>query len=376
MKNVFFTRAAKLMALLIPIALFVGFTQQYFFSYVDVNTIRLSNFYHEEENSLDVVFLGASEVFTGVSPGQFYEEAGLTSYLYAMDANPGTLYTHQLKEVLKTQSPQLIVVEVNGFLYKDEGLMNDEARLRVFTDSMPMSLNKLETIFRFDYEDKLSCLLPFIKFHGDWQDRDTLQYRHSRKTAPDTPSLLKGMVTNGVLDAELPVYDPSDCAPRELPVLAQQKLNEFLTLCKDENLRVLFVRFPHKLTTEADWECLGFANRLGEIVRAEGFDFLNLELETAAMGLADLEDYYNPHHLNTNGQRKLTDWLGSWIMDTYSLTPLPQNEENRAHWEACAAYDNSAKAYCEASIAEGTGLWVSDEAWHIRPFEEFIQANQ
>ena len=81
--------------------------QKYMFCYTDQSSERVRRFYQEEKNSLDVVFLGASEVFTGFSPALAYEEHGFTSYMYAIDANPGALYKYQLKEVMKHQQPKL-----------------------------------------------------------------------------------------------------------------------------------------------------------------------------------------------------------------------------------------------------------------------------
>ena len=53
----------------------------------DHNKIRLDGFYMEEKNSLDVVLLGASEVYTAFSSSLAYDEYGFTSYPYAIEAN-------------------------------------------------------------------------------------------------------------------------------------------------------------------------------------------------------------------------------------------------------------------------------------------------
>ena len=76
------TRTLKILALLIPVALLISFLQSYVFCNLDQSTERVRRFYLEEENSLDVVFMGAGDVSTGFAPPLAYEEYGFTSYLY------------------------------------------------------------------------------------------------------------------------------------------------------------------------------------------------------------------------------------------------------------------------------------------------------
>ena len=109
-------RLCKLLCLLLCLVLLSGLAVDCF-RYYDYNVMRLEGFYSEPKNSLDVVFLGASDVFTDFSSGLAYDQFGFTSYPFAQDANPGIIYQSQLREVINRQNPQKIVVEINGFLY-------------------------------------------------------------------------------------------------------------------------------------------------------------------------------------------------------------------------------------------------------------------
>ena len=76
-------RAVSIISILLIALSFFVVTQ----NHVDHNTLRIQGFYQEEDNSIDVVMIGASDVFTGFSPGLAYGEYGFTSYSYAVDAN-------------------------------------------------------------------------------------------------------------------------------------------------------------------------------------------------------------------------------------------------------------------------------------------------
>ena len=64
--------------IVLPLSICV-FTQ----NYADNDSQRLMGFYQEKENSLDVVYIGASDVYNAFSPALAYKEYGYTSYPYA-----------------------------------------------------------------------------------------------------------------------------------------------------------------------------------------------------------------------------------------------------------------------------------------------------
>ena len=109
-------RIFKWLSLLITVLALVGVIQCLFCGNMDHDRRRLQGFYLEEKDSLDIVFLGASEVFSDFSSAQAYAEYGFTSYPFAVRSNPVFLWKYELEEILKRQSPQLIVVETNGAL--------------------------------------------------------------------------------------------------------------------------------------------------------------------------------------------------------------------------------------------------------------------
>lgn len=341
MKKIYWTRAAKLLTLVIPVILFVLFAQSILFFRAGQNSVRLRGFYEEEENSLDVVFVGASDIFTGFSPAYAYDKFGFTSYMYALDSTSGALHVPYLKEVLKHQNPQLIVVEVHGYLHEDFYLTLD-APIRNFTECTPWSMNKAQTILDYTTDDpKLSYFVPFGKYHGEWKNfaeiKESLQY--NREIFGKT-TLLKGVVTNTRFDPQNPTYDlRNDLSKLDLSEESYASLMEFIDFCKSAGLEnVIFVRFPHRLTTEEEYSYYQRSNKVDEIVTEHGFRFINLERLTDEIGIDYLNDYFDGDHLNIDGQEKLTEYLGSLIREEYVKEPVEQTPENRAKWEESARY--------------------------------------
>lgn len=91
-------RVLKIVALLVLVVLFVA--------YVPVgdleDTRRIEDFYLEEPGSLDVVLMGASDVYAGFSPVLAYEEYGFTSYPFVLSGNFLPLFRGQLEAIFQT----------------------------------------------------------------------------------------------------------------------------------------------------------------------------------------------------------------------------------------------------------------------------------
>ena len=335
----------KLLVLLLPIVLMTVSAQNLLFYHSDHNADRLRGFYREEKNSLDVVIVGASEVYTGFAPVYAYDYSGLTSYAYAYASNPGSLYLNELKEILSRQNPQLILVETQGFLYDDNRQMQ-EPHLRTFSENIPMSLNKLEAIWKYPYEDKLSCLFPFFKYHGDWQlSADELGKRYLNGISRDRRmSRLKGILTVTGFDMDFSEqYDTAgDRTTFPLESLGEKYLLDFLAYCQEQKLEnVVFVRFPHKVVQERQYEFFGRGNQTEQIIRQHGFTYLDFEQMAEDLGFDPQYDYYDAEHLNIYGQMKLTEAICDILLEEYGIQPREQSAENRARWDAAIPYTDA-----------------------------------
>ncbi len=80
------TRTVKVSLFLLAIMVSCLVLQQFFLRNVDHNSLRIEGFYQEETDSLDVVFIGASDIYTSFMPGRAYEQYGFTSYLLASES--------------------------------------------------------------------------------------------------------------------------------------------------------------------------------------------------------------------------------------------------------------------------------------------------
>ena len=77
---------------------------------------HVHGFFLEPEDSLDVVLIGASQLYTGYSAPLAWQQYGYTSYPLTVSNIPARLYGSLLTEAVNRQHPKLNVVDIDGFI--------------------------------------------------------------------------------------------------------------------------------------------------------------------------------------------------------------------------------------------------------------------
>lgn len=297
----------------------------------------------EEKDSLDIVLVGCSEIYNGFVPAKAWEEYGITSYLYGYQANPVTLWKYQLREIERTQNPDVLIFECNSATYGEANLENP-AEVRFMTDDMPFSKNKIDLIREKGTESKLSYYFPFLKYHGHLIPG----YGTKSKILLETRGyqILRGAqarvdgtdVSGDMIDVT------GDESMEPLDQLAEETLRAFLEECQQSDIEhIVFVRFPHVVTAET-YDKYKRYHAIREIVQEYGFDYIDFDPCWDEMGLT-VQDFLDTEHINATGAIKFTTYMTPYLIDKYQITPREQSEKNTAKWDESAEYFNNLYAY-------------------------------
>ncbi len=328
---------------------------------VDHNTLRIQGFYQEEDRSLDVIVLGASEVFTGYSPGQAYEQFGFTSYAYAIDGNYSGLFVNQLKEVLAHQTPKCILIETSEYANPVDAEAKEVAlaSMRKWTDAVPLSANKIETINQHVDSDKLSYYLPFLLYHGLPSNLSGARLRFAQQLRGYTylkglSSITKKSPCENLIDVS------ADAALERMSDADTRIFLDLLDYCKTLDCKVVFICFPHRVTDEYGYHNFKVQNSIEALVRENGFDFIHLDKQLDALGLLTDQDFYGDSHLNPAGQFKLTAYLGKLLQQEYGITPSVLSPQNKERWDRSAAYTALFYQYYFLHENDGQVHWMAE----------------
>lgn len=354
------TRIRKFIALILPLLIIFVFAQEFLFYDYSYDTQRLEQFYKEEQNSLDVIFIGASELTQGYIPGYAYKNYGFTSYLYTVDSNMGSLYLSELKEILKHQNPEILIVDLSGFLIDDDEEFFNNIVMQNYLRGIPFSKNKLQTILQYPSEQTITYFFPLIMYHG----HPEIAYRRLLDTydhfiREEQTSCLKGIVTNTT------VYSGISDQGRAFDPLTDNViayLTDFLEFCKQNSLNVIFTNFPRKIANQGDYYLLHLLGQAKTIIDQYGYPVLNLQDEIDSIGIDEYQDFADMYHLNIYGQIKMTDYLGKIIMNEYGLSPRTQSNTNQLEWETCASNTQEYIKMALDTIQTGTHILIHETA--------------
>lgn len=370
-KKSLWLRFLKITALLLPAVLFVTLFPTDEFG----DSVRIKGYYLEEKDSLDMVLIGSSENYAGFSPVLAYEEYGFTSYPYTLSGTDFDLFPYQLEEVLRVQSPDMIVVDISEIpTRKDEE--GADAVLRQFLAGIPMSAHKIQIIRELgDPEQLLSYYFPFSINHGKSTPEQVLDYvKVHIATQRRGYSLLKGTLTftGSGENWDGPWVDPistaQDFSTAPLTPETEQRCHWILDICETyPEIQFVFINTPHRITTQDHYVKFQQMNALGQIIESRGYDFINLESLTDEIGLVPETDFYNNAHMNLYGQYKTTRYLCDILTEEHGLQGRSLSPETREAWDNCVEYR---KAYYQLFEKEFTtreawefGQWLQEDAW-------------
>ena len=354
-------RALKICAVILSAVLLLALLQEYIFYFDGYNAWRIRGFYKEEKNSLNAVFIGSSDFTTGFAPGIAYEKFGFTSYPVATDSATVKLWKSEIKEIRKHQSPDVIVVELNGALYDDEAVVNDSNSARWYFDAVPLSVDKTVSVAeqQFGEEDKnnlVNMLFPMIKYHVKIAEAGKM-IRTKLAFQSMSNMKLRGFMTTPKQDQPKPLLSYEQGKTIPLTESSEKYLRDFLSYCKSKNIdNLLFVRFPHRIASEFAVNRVYRCNEAARIISEYGYDFVDYE-QNNLMGIDFDTDFYNDDHVNVYGARKITETFGAYLQKRYHLTQRSLPEKVTISWEETAQLTEKLFGYAEKIMGSGKAIF-------------------
>lgn len=297
----------------------------------------LSSLYSEPENSVDVLIVGSSHVNSGYIPAVLWQEYGISAHNVYSWSQPMWISYHYIREALKTQSPGVVVLDLNGMMYGNSVEQPDATDSVNYANSFTIDpgANFLEMIATVahcgvDLRDPID-FLPLIRYHSRWKNLDEHAFTYDPH---HDHSALKGYGFQVVQHANIqPVFPSLDSA--QPYSAAVEYLDRIVALSEREQFDLVFVLAPYVYQEN---EPAIFA-WLADYADAHGIPLLNYCLQDSQrIGLDWSTDFCDASHVNYVGALKLTRDLGDHLTagdyGLRSASALP-NSEQLDHDAAC-----------------------------------------
>ena len=274
-------------------------------------TNKVSGFYALEDNSMDVLFMGTSHTYYGFNPSVIYERTGLSSYVFAGECQPISVTYHYLVEALKTQSPQLIVLDVFALLPSADKCQTDGI-IKVNLEDFKFSQNKLEALKLIESENVWENLFDISIYKERWNELSEFDFRYPLEHHFNGNfGYTEGYPVND------PIYVREKITTTDMAMPDKTELSylfQIFHLAKKHDIEILLVKTPYYETEEE--------HRI--------INYLFNEAEEYGFKTLDFNQYYDElnyvfdrdgdvWHCNVRGAWKISNLLSDYLLEHYAV---------------------------------------------------------
>lgn len=269
---------------------------------------RVERYQELPENSLDVLFLGSSNLMSGINPVQLWNETGIQSYAYCSRAQTFPFAYAYLQDALETQTPQCVVLDAYS-VFSDKsanGLANSDFHFGINMDSLSLKA-KSELVNNYvPSKDRLSYYFPLLKNHNyfkRWEAGEDL-----------SDEIFMGYCfADGVEYFDTPVYSDRVSPMSEVDAIYLKKI---MDLCAEKNIELIVIKTPVVYSDDEH----SVLNAVKGLCDAEGVAYYDMSLDATEWGFDFGSDMLNYFHNNSTGAEKVTIRMGELLNEIYDFS--------------------------------------------------------
>lgn len=326
---------AKVFSFLLVLALILEVFSHGSFSKINAVTYKnhytkTYSFLTEPDNTIDIAGIGSSDLYSAFVPMQVFENYGYTSAVISSPHQTTLESFGFMKELLKKQSPRVIVIETD-MLYENapefDGVEAPEKRIDDFLAKSSAFFNN----FNSDrFEDIIQSHFSVFTFHDKWK-----KFNFSK---PENPFKGKEFKTcehgynfnDSVKPAEVNKKMENTDVAEPIPDSDLNYLNKMIKICNDKGIKVFLVEMP----TQNSWTYARH-NAVQKYADEKDLKFIDFNLMFDEIGLDIKKDYRDGgDHLNYFGATKTTTYICDYITAEYgSLLTDKRNDPSFDYWK-------------------------------------------
>lgn len=288
-------------------------------------TNLMQGFYHQENDSLDALFVGDSSAYRGISPLEFWKASNMTSYVYASPGQKTWISYYMIRHALESQKPKMIFLEANVLLSDEDP---QDGYIRKVFDNMKWGSAKMDAmndpVFKNNAADKISYVFPIFQYHNRYNE---LSSKDFSQAFTQLDSNEKGFAKNYHTEAyedQRNYMENKDAEGFEIPAKTKEYTDKIVKLCAKENIQLVLLKVPAAKGWTYDHQ-----EAIQEYANVKGIPFLDLNYN---MGNKPI-DWQNDTadggvHLNILGATKATEEVSRFVEKTYPQFTYTDHKES------------------------------------------------
>ena len=287
-------------------------------------------FYKEPKNSLDMVFIGGSNIYAFLEPPFIFRKYGFTSWSFATNSQPVEIAEFLLKEARKRQPDALYIINMYTLVDKFS-----EPQMHYILDHLPLSKNKLSlTHYMLDFsgykvDERAEFYVPIVRYHSRWKSLKKADFTYR------LDGFKSGSTYNAFLEKAKDVSNNFiiDESSSPLPKKIESSLRSLLDYCDENHVRVMFLISPR--ADKQSRTMLQRANSAKRIITERGYTVLDLVNSFNETGIDLKTDFYNEAHTNIHGAIKTEDAVIRYVKEHYDFEDK-RNDVDFSDWNKAA----------------------------------------
>ncbi len=313
----------KILAVIIIVVPLFNYFGALYKSAADKNVInaftkqRFDDFYALEENSLDMVFLGSSHAYCTFDPEIIDKGLNLNSFQMGTPLqHPDTSY-YELKEILKTQHPEYVVMEVYWDVLDDkfdlqqansffEVLKSEDIKNEYIKDVFPLAdkvkyyllpIRYQQSYFAYEgsqMEKEIESKYGVTKKQGEVQQGE--EYYRSKGYVYSNQLMIS---TEYDTTNQFRNFDGRDF---EINSTQRKYIEKIVELCKNEDIQLVFVTAPVanvSMDYIKNYDLVH--NAVAAMAAQNGVPYIDYNIENEKRNMLTNENFRDDAHLNHSG---------------------------------------------------------------------------
>lgn len=258
----------------------------------------------EKSNTIDVIFLGDSLIYSSISPMEIWNNYGYTSFDCAEAAQVIPDAYRYLKFSIETQHPKIIMMEAN--------VMFRNPSKRKMTEKVALFFKQF---------------IPITKYHDNW--KKFIDRGPKRRWINHD----KGFkyITNTMASQNIQYMKFSKHFDK-IPDQNLPYIKKIIELCKKNNVKLVLVSLP----TQRSWQYKKH-NTTEKIAKENNLDFIDFNIVDVGINWeTDTKD--NGAHLNYSGAKKISKYIGDYLRDTNLIEDHRGDKKYKSWYRAYQKY--------------------------------------
>ncbi|MBR2547182.1 MAG: hypothetical protein IKF07_03185 [Eubacterium sp.] len=309
---------------LVLLSVILTFLGKYLLPYEHFVDRQQCMYYNFPKDTVDVLCTGNSAFRQGFSPNTLWHEYGIVAYSRVDSRQSPELTYFEVKDTLERHHPKLVIMGVPR-LFQEYDYVENEPLLRRSMDYKKLTFQKIKTAAALsshtDIKETVSYIFPLIRYHSRWNEV-------TREEAEEADIKDRDIWRGEFRVNQLKVLQPWSFydSDKEVPEYSKKAIKWYektLELCNRKGVKVLIVTMPEVTNTVGmNIGTQEFADKYG----ADYLDFTTDEL-IKETGIKFDEDFQGGHHLAITGARKVSKYIGEYIVKKYGIPQWECSDE-------------------------------------------------